>query len=183
MHPYEFVSKFKDIHIKGLKISFRKKWVYFCIITFKKYWNKVYWPIWIGWVIATLITYILKAKQIESPPIFTFIKYVLQSLVYLAIIPVSISLFHMVRWRKWENNHGHLLTQRLTRDLIDHVNRINRAREEEEERVRQARETIRQQTQLARQRAQEEIERARQQIERARQEANLLRGDIRDLLR
>jgi dihydroneopterin aldolase len=189
MHTYEFITKFMNVSIfgLGLRIGLRKKLAYFFIVIMKKYWNRVYWPVWIVWFGLIVSTLVMKSNKIEIPHAVAVFKLIFQWLIFFAVFPVTISLIVTLKWRKWNNEHDvthrahyeHQIAEMLRIRHQEERERIEAAREEAAERIRRSREETNQRIQRARLEARRRMDEAKKRI----QENRLIRGNTRDLLK
>jgi len=169
MNTYEFIHKFKKFNIKGLHINFKKKLAYFFIVTFKKYWNRVYWPVWTLWAASTIATLILKSNKIEIPLALTIIKYIGISFIYFALIPITISLIYNIRFTKWQNKSENFSEGRLSQEMI---NRLIEISERNAEILRNREHDVEQMRQRIAERVEEQSRRMEENIARQRQQTN-----------
>lgn len=121
MHVFEFVDKFNGHSLKGIKISFYKRMMFFILNKYmQKYHQYIYWPIWIGWVAFTFI---------KIPTL----KLILGNCVYILIIIMLIVIFISNLKRRYikkqnKNSHTQTLHDRTLQNFIAYLNQndINR---------------------------------------------------------
>lgn len=184
MNTYEFIYKFQKFNIKGLHINFKKKIAYFFIVTLKKHWNKVYWPIWALWAISTIVSLILKSNKIEIPLPLTIIKYVGISFIYFALFPITISLIYNIKFTKWQNKRENFYEGRLNQEMINRLIEISERNAEilrnREHNVEQMRQRIAERVEEQSRRVEENIAQQRQQMnERIEEQRRRMQENIR----
>jgi len=95
MNLYHFLEKFKNYDLKGLKISFKKKFAHFMIYKYVKYHLKYYWMFWLIWIVLMFLKYFTKIHVI------IIAKEIFGTLLGLSLIPLLISIIIQKRLRKW----------------------------------------------------------------------------------
>jgi len=105
MSSFEFVHKFKQTKLKNLKhlkISFKKKFIHFFILSFPKIFMKVYWVIMSIWLLICLAN-ILKTHI--NKHIFSYIKifdHIFLVLIVFSLIVSIMMLIYEIRFKKYE---------------------------------------------------------------------------------
>mgnify|MGYP001179613478 CR=1 FL=1 len=168
MHPFQFVNKFRKCDVKGMKLGFKKRIVYFFAVYYIKYFSKIYWPIWGTWIVLMIGTWIWK-----DIAILNFIEDFFNWIIIGSLLPTMISGILNIYIVRWNEKHDRQSQANQINDIVNHIQEQIEHRlliEQERQRVQDQADEIRRQ-----------IEQHERELRLRQQQLDLLRGNLRNL--